>query len=279
MFEHYIITRFNLRKDDWKTSKNNSPVLTEEWLKNRFELFEKFCLPSVKFQTNTNFKWLVFFDKNTPEKYKNIITTYQKEFENFVPIYVDGMSKFLPTIQEFLNKSSADYLITSRIDNDDTISINYVDEIQKKFDSQEYTGIDFLDGYTLQVNPDIKVGKRKQAYNPFISLIEKNNNPKSVWHKTHSGWKKEKKVMRVENNRIWMSIIHFENKINEFVGYDEVDLEHLFNEFKIDENVQNEVLKSHIPVSNWKTLSTKNKISSQWRTFYKDLKRSLNLYK
>ncbi|MEH6704895.1 glycosyltransferase [Galbibacter orientalis] len=279
MFNHFIITRFNLRKDDWKISKNNSPVLTKKWLENRFVLFENFCIPSVKSQTNKNFKWLVFFDKNTPNNFKKKIESYKFDFENFTPVYVDGMSKFLPTIQKILNENTSDYIITSRIDNDDSISKNYIEEVQKTFNKQTYTGVDFLDGYTLQISPNIKLGKRKQAFNPFISLIEKNENPKSVWHKTHSGWKKEKQVIRVPNKRVWMSIIHFENKVNEFVGYGKVNLQRLFDEFHLDKTIQNQILENIIDVSDWKFQSKKNEISSQWRTSYKDIKRKLSLYK
>ena len=77
MFQHYILTRFNLRRDDWTITKNNEKVLSDSWLKDRFELFENFCFNSVKNQTNQNFKWLVFFDSNTPDNYKQKV----KEFE------------------------------------------------------------------------------------------------------------------------------------------------------------------------------------------------------
>ncbi|WP_051227980.1 glycosyltransferase [Gillisia sp. JM1] len=59
MFQHYILTRFNLRAEDWTTTKNNEKVLTEEWLEERFDLFENYCFSSVRNQTNQNFKWLV----------------------------------------------------------------------------------------------------------------------------------------------------------------------------------------------------------------------------
>ena len=68
---HFIITRFNLRI--WQQDKNNIPTHTSEWLEHRFELFEKYCLPSVENQTNKNFIWLCMFDKETPAPYKERI--------------------------------------------------------------------------------------------------------------------------------------------------------------------------------------------------------------
>ncbi len=61
MFQHFLITRFNLRKETWTTNKQNVAVLTEEWHENRFKLFKDYCFTSVAAQTNKNFVWLVFF--------------------------------------------------------------------------------------------------------------------------------------------------------------------------------------------------------------------------
>ena len=58
MFKHYLITRFNLRADNWDVTKNNEQLLTDEWMDNRMWLFENFCFPSVIGQTNQNFEWL-----------------------------------------------------------------------------------------------------------------------------------------------------------------------------------------------------------------------------
>ncbi len=55
--QHFLFTRFNLRNESWNSTKNANPVLTEEWLEKRFDLFERFCLPSVKAQINQNFRW------------------------------------------------------------------------------------------------------------------------------------------------------------------------------------------------------------------------------
>jgi hypothetical protein len=70
MFKHFLLTRFNLRVEDWATTKNGDQVLNDAWLMDRFRLFESYCLPSVKNQSNQDFTWFVFFDKNTPDKFK-----------------------------------------------------------------------------------------------------------------------------------------------------------------------------------------------------------------
>ena len=70
-FQHIIITRFNLRNHQWSDrTKNNTPILTESWLEDRFDLFENFCYLSVRNQTNINFQWWVFFDTKTPTRFR-----------------------------------------------------------------------------------------------------------------------------------------------------------------------------------------------------------------
>ena len=60
IIKHYILTRFNLCGRNRDKSKQST--LTKEWLHHRIKLFETYCLPSIKQQTNQNFKWLILFD-------------------------------------------------------------------------------------------------------------------------------------------------------------------------------------------------------------------------
>ena len=64
---HFILTRFNIRL--WTRDKRNHETRTESWPSERFDLFEKFCLPSVKKQSCGEFLWIVLFDEKTPTSY------------------------------------------------------------------------------------------------------------------------------------------------------------------------------------------------------------------
>jgi len=279
MFKHFLITRFNLRQPDWKTSKKKVAVLTEEWHENRFELFIKYCFHSIASQTNKNFEWLVFFDTTTPEKYKNIISELEAKLTNFKPVFVDGMEQFLPGIQSYVSNYDQDYIITSRIDNDDCLSKFYIDSVQKQFNKQDFTAIDFIDGYTIQTSPNIKIGKRFDQYNPFISLIEKNETPKTVWAIRHSHWKREKNVVQIRDKKVWASVIHQENKVNEFEGYGDVKITDFLDDFIIDSAEAAELIKDVIPLSNWRLQSTGNFIASYWNYTFKNIKKSLGVYR
>jgi len=279
MFKHFLITRFNLRKADWSTNKKNVAVLTEEWHENRFELFTNYCFPSVKSQTNTNFLWLVFFDTTTPEKYKNVVSELQKEMENFIPLFINGMDLFLPSIKDYIKNYKEEYIITSGLDNDDCLSKLYVDEVQKRFNNQSFMALDFIDGYTIQTQSNIKVGKKLHQYNPFISLIEKNENPRTVCDVSHRIWKKEKRIIQVRNVRVWSSVIHHENKVNEFTGFGNVNIKKFFELFIISDKQRNYIESNYISVSEWRMQSVINYFSDNWKFIFKNIKKSLGFYK
>ncbi len=273
MFEHVIITRFNLKKKGWETSKNNIPVLTTAWLERRFELFENFCFPSIKAQTNQNFKWLVYFDIDTPQKFKDRILGLSIGYPNFIPKYVANMNEFVPAIQEELKNLPSEYIISSRIDNDDCLSKYYVEEIQKRFKKSTHLAFDFPDGYTLQISPDYRIGKKRQLWNPFISFIEENKNPQSVWQKDHAAWKIDPLVERINKKRTWMSIIHQENKINEFTGYGRVNLKEITDNFVISPKKLQEIEQQIQPQNSWKLKSMQNFLDTWFTCNYKDLKK------
>ncbi len=279
MFTHFLITRFNLRKDDWKFSKKKEALLTNEWHKNRFKLFNDFCFSSVSSQTNKNFKWLVFFDITTPNEFRKVISEMKSKMDNFIPLFINGMDDFYPSIKSYVSNYNKSYIITSRIDNDDCISKFYIEEIQKRFNKQDFMVLDFVDGYTIQTQPTIKIGKRLDQFNPFISLIEKGNNVKTVWHTRHSHWKREKNILQIRDVRIWASIIHHENKVNKFFGYSRVNLNHFFEDFTISSEQKKSILTNLIPYSKWKIQSFFNMLNSYWNLTFKNIKKWLGVYK
>lgn len=88
-FEHFILTRFSLSHFEGVEEAN----LDERYLDYRFTLFETFCLPSVKNQTCQNFKWLVLFDSNTPDRFKNRIEALHEEYPLLIPCFINLISE------------------------------------------------------------------------------------------------------------------------------------------------------------------------------------------
>ncbi|MFC7773286.1 glycosyltransferase [Flavobacterium sp. GCM10027622] len=281
MFDHYLITRFNLRNPKWDVTKNNESLLTDDWMEDRMWLFENFCFPSVTAQVNQNFEWLLFFDTTTSDKFKNRITELTRDKKNITIFFIDGMPAFYDEIQQYIttNSEGKSHLITSRIDNDDSISKYFIDEVQKQFKAQDYQAIDIINGYSLQVKPNFILGKKEHIFNPFISLIEKNNHPKTVWFSDHNMWKKETRITQITNKRLWLSIIHEKNKVNEFDGYGNIKWEDINGEFILSEAINKKISTDLAPFSSWWFLSLKNFLYVKMVLFSKVIKRKLGVYK
>lgn len=280
MFDHYLITRFNLKNLKWDLTKNNETLLNDEWMENRMDLFENFCFPSVIAQSNKNFSWLLYFDSDTKEHFKKRILTLTENYQNIMVFFIDGMDVFVFSVKEFIrSQAKKEYLITSRIDNDDCIHIDFINEIQKQFQSQEYMAIDIISGYTLQIEPSCILGKKEHIFNPFISLIEKNIAPTTIWSNDHNLWKKEKNVLQVKNQRLWMSIIHGKNKVNEFNGYGNVDWLTIKEYFIIAESISNSIPAQLLPYKKWWFSSLKNRVNIASQIKSKMLKKKLGIYK
>lgn len=215
---HFLITRFNLRAAHWQTAKNGSPVLTKEWLKNRFHLFETYCLPSVVNQTEQNFTWLVFFDIHTPLEYKEKVKGISAKYPNFTPVFIDGMDHLNDSLKEEIEKmidKSDEYIITSRLDNDDIIHKNFIKTIQSLFKPIDQTVIDLRTGYQITLGkPHSQIRKIYNVFNPYVSLIESVTNFKTVFHKQHKEWKNSDSVIIYEDQRLWCEVVHQENVLN-----------------------------------------------------------------
>lgn len=227
MFKHFVITRFNVvyNLNVFRKDKQGNSTQTDEWLAARFDLFEKFCFPSVINQTNLNFYWLVLFSINTDEKYKKRIAAYSYTFKNFVPVYLnDGedeewevnLDKVRAEISKYL-ESSDHYVITSRIDNDDAFHKNMIQFVQNEFAGQDDLFLSFDEG--LQYDMEHKLLSRIVfPGNAFISRIEKiyGSGFKTVFASTHTRIQQIAKVKYIRIYPLWLQLIHTGNIHNAF---------------------------------------------------------------
>ncbi len=217
MFQHFLITRFNLKLKEWQTTKQGESVVSEIWLTHRFELFKTYCLPSVKQQTNQNFKWLVCFDSETPAIFKNEIDLIAKSYSNFKPLYIDGFTEALTTISKVINSYltvSDIHIITTRLDNDDALHKTFIDTIQESFKAQDSYIIDVCNGF--QYIPGKKqdvVRVMTMKFNPFLSYVERTYSFQTILSRPHLDWSDTEHI-RLMTEPLWMQIIHDENITN-----------------------------------------------------------------
>jgi len=221
-FQHFIITRFNV---------NIHPTtydfrLSESWLAERFELFNKFCLPSIRQQESQEFKWLVLFDSKTPERFRRIIMLLES-YQNLVPIFCDDFSSVMPQVREHIQqmRQDADYYLTTRLDNDDALSQRFVKMLHgittDLIESQKMPGpevfINFPSG--LQYC-DGTVYDFCDVTNAFVSLLERcrDEPPHTVFWVDHPDIYSKAPVAQIETKPIYLQNVHGMNVYNYIRG-------------------------------------------------------------
>lgn len=216
--KHFIATRFNLKVEQWKTAKDGSIVLTEKWLEERFDLFENYCYPSVINQKNKLFYWLIFFDIDTPNVFRERIEKLTCNYDNFRPIYIDGIKSLTNSFKQFIIENldnKDDFIITSRMDNDDSIHQDFVDTIQNLAIKKHETVIDLRKGYQLDISNNVyEYRNYSNSFNPFISLVESSDKFNTVLSRMHPDWKNSDSIIINEKSPLWIEVIHKKNKLN-----------------------------------------------------------------
>ena len=230
-FKHYILTRFNLL--DAKTDIYNYGVKNpQKWMWQRIVIFEKYCLPSVMKQTCQDFVWLLAFSKKTDplilKRYRNlkniqIISEYPADWAR--------------------NNFKGGWLITSRLDKDDILEPNYIEEVQKRFRNK--TELIDVDGvqWDMRVNKWYDSG-RITNNSPFISLIE---NTKEQYLSTQPGFGEIKGIKTAMYCSHTKMISHFPS--------DKI-LKPLFVQCIHNDNISNKIVGDELPAKDaryWKS--------------------------
>ncbi|MBT8274488.1 MAG: putative rhamnosyl transferase [Bacteroidia bacterium] len=221
-FKHFIVTRFNLKQNIWLTDKLGSKVNDEKWLESRYQLFSKYCFPSLVSQECTNFVWLVFFDDDTPLKFKEMNEEFRMRMNNFIPVYVPGFKEFEKELPIQIKKHSdgnTNYIMTTRLDNDDALHKDAVCVLQEHFEPVDHAIIDLKNGLALQIGHTNKLSLRNGITSgPFVSLIEQLKDEKemmTVYDREHTNWLGDAHFINVDKGHYWLQVIHKRNISND----------------------------------------------------------------
>jgi N-acetylglucosaminyl-diphospho-decaprenol L-rhamnosyltransferase len=210
-FKHVLLTRFNAKF----AARWTELCLDPTWLEHRFSLFQRFCYPAVRSQSNTDFVWLVFFHDKTPSQYRLRIEQ-MAEWPVMQPVYNSFLSRevIVERIRSVVD-SGTRYLITSTLDNDDSISRNYIEETQKQFAHQDYQYVNWAIGYVYRQG---KYYFRTDPQSPFNSLIASVDKDTFVWDVWHNKIMETGAVIQVDKNPGWIQVIHGKNVSNRIRG-------------------------------------------------------------
>ena len=212
---HFIITRFNLR--GMEDTPSSAKMVDEAYLAHRLELFERYCLPSVRSQTVQEFKWLVLFADETPGPIRARVEAYAAEWSNLVPIWLPrGASTVGPLVVAPYLDDSPQTLLTTRLDNDDGLARDYVAKVQRHAPSTERLVLQFPMGYVLHKD---RIYFDRQEHNAFTTLVEplprgRAGGFNTIYKGSHSDIARLGRIVDVDEEPSWLQVIHDSNVEN-----------------------------------------------------------------
>ena len=215
LFEHYVLTRFNIFIHDWAVRFRNHPafVSRDSWMDERLSLFESYCLPSMQNQSCLDFKWIIAFDESTALKHRRIIDLYPQRFDRIKIVYTTE-ERFVND-QKRIMGANFKHLITTRLDTDDALHKHAIRSLQNLFDEQIFEFLNFRHGFQYDL-------KNKQLFveigesSPFMTLVEKNTgNLKTVWVEPHQNIHQKYTARQLRDKRYWLQIVHDLNLLNQ----------------------------------------------------------------
>lgn len=233
-FEHYIITPFNLRKYPYT---NLSYAEWYNWSCQRIDLFKKYCFLSLLNQKCQNFKWLLYFDETTPLELRMRLSDLEPVI-NIRLIYVNGFPDFMERYpKDVIQMCSPDteWVITSRLDNDDCLHCEAFMEVQKAFIPKHNYMISLSSGYVYSLSTGL-LSHYYYPNSPFISLIENvNEDIRGIFSQpNHCAWKElrfnmwqelkklfsgsssKNPAVFISHKVLWLQIYHGKNISNSF---------------------------------------------------------------
>lgn len=214
-FHHVLMTRFNLATPGREFSIRTQPG----WLEGRFDLFERYCLPSVAAQSSRDFEWIIYFDIDTPQVFKDRITTLQKVFPFrafYTPMF--GQTGWQDSIRSEIAPTTP-LLLTTRLDSDDALANTFFERLHAEIEAGgQSSGIyNFRQGL---IRRGEAVYKMVHDSNPFFSVLEPNDAAiRTAPGIHHMAIHEAGAVVQIEGAPAWMQVVHETNVSNRVRGW------------------------------------------------------------
>lgn len=214
-FTHAVMTRFNMPTPGRESQIRNRPG----WLAGRFDLFERHCLPSIAAQTSRDFHWVIYFDVETPQEFRDRIERCRQVFP-FTPYFTE----FFPgegwprSLRETLGQTTP-WLLTTRFDSDDALSMDHVARLQAAVSRERPTGrvsFNLTEGIVIG---DGRVYAHSHPCNAFASWFEPwDDQARTCMSINHMRMAEFGPILQVDGPAAWLQVVHGGNVSNKVRG-------------------------------------------------------------
>lgn len=209
--DHVFITRFNV-----PTPGREGLIRAKDgWLKDRIELFERFCVPAMEAQSLQNFHWLVYFDPNSPQWFIDWLEE-GKSNRRFRAVFRTSVSReeLVSDLRE-TSEAHGSVLLTTNLDNDDGLAVDFVQRLQNSVTSPTRTAVYLVQGLILS---GTSTYLRSDPRNAFCSVAESWDEPVTAWADWHNRLELTMPVQEVSGLPAWLQTIHTRNVSNTVHG-------------------------------------------------------------
>jgi hypothetical protein len=206
-FDHVLLTRFSA------VMAPEAEPAGEEWLRYRLAFFDQVTYASVVSQTTRDFQWLVLFDDRCSAEFRADIEYLAEDV--FTPVWTHETFRRDSFAEPVAAVTHAPYLITTRIDSDDAMAVDFMETVQAQFAHQERLFVNLTRG--IQVDRSGAVYLSDQLSNPFISLVERREPgrlPDTVYVAKHARARAKGPIREVRAPAMWMQVVHDLNVSN-----------------------------------------------------------------
>ncbi|MEL4357764.1 MULTISPECIES: glycosyltransferase [unclassified Luteococcus] len=208
---HVFLTRFNLPSEGVESLIRAK----EGWLRERIELFERYTVPSVRAQLGDDISWVVYLDTESPQWLLDKMYAWRDE-GLLTPVLATsvGPVELTRDIQAAAGRQNGP-VITSNLDNDDGLAIDFVQRLRQAPVTQERTALYLAHGL---ITNGRRCFLREDRTNAFCAVREDLSDLMTCWSDWHNRLGRHMDVVEVEGEPGWLQVIHGANVSNRVRG-------------------------------------------------------------
>jgi len=207
--------------DTWLKDSSRLAPPDAAWHQHRLNLFTTYCVPTVLAQTVSNFQWLIYCDSKTGSEQLLELKGTLPDSSRILLRFIDDKSDLLADLRTLILQSSTPYVITSRLDNDDGLGEDYIQQVQSHFEERNRLLINFQGGAFYDPKHHILTQSKTTVSNSFSSLIEKRDAAEellTVYGFHHTDLPANALLQQVKGGFHWLKIIHDRNLKSQMKG-------------------------------------------------------------
>jgi NADPH-dependent ferric siderophore reductase len=207
----FLLTRFN-------SAVSFAPEdagIDSAWLRHRFQLFERICLPSVASQIDADFHWILLVSDRTPHPWvARLLGNLEKTPSPALILLVKESSEehFASAILKLMEHERADRVVSTRLDNDDAIARDYLAEVRReasKLPDKGHYVINFRNGFQAARSG---IFPRAARLNPFLSMVSTPGDLRTAFATHHERMGSAGIVIdKTGTGEKWVQVIHGHN--------------------------------------------------------------------